>query len=152
MSDQIFRHAHRVSYAECTLGNHVYYARYFDLLETARGEFFRAIGVPLLELQSRDTVFPVIEVRANFKSPARYDDLLSVELRIQTLEKVRLTFDCRILQPDGRLVLEATTQHVCATLAEKPKRLPEDLRAVLRPYCLASKDAGPGTPELAVAS
>ncbi|MBI3414489.1 MAG: acyl-CoA thioesterase [Verrucomicrobia bacterium] len=148
MSDRIFRHTHRVSYAECTLGNHIYYARYFDLLETARGEFFRAAGLPLLELQGRDTVFPVIEVRARFKSPARYDDLLQIELRILALEKIRLTFGCRILQQDGRLVLEATTEHVCATLAEKPKRLPEDLKTALRPYCCEREDASSMTPDV----
>ena len=36
-----FRHPHRVSYAECTVGNHVYHSRYLDWLEAARGEFIR---------------------------------------------------------------------------------------------------------------
>ena len=137
MSKLIFRHAHRVTYAECTLGNHIYYARYFELLEEARGELFRAIGVPLFELQNRDTVFPVIEAQARFKLPARYDELLSIELNILALEKVRLTFGCRILRQDGRLVLDATTEHVCASLSEKPKRIPEDLQTALQPYLLA---------------
>jgi hypothetical protein len=36
MGDQTFRHTHRVTYAECTVGNHIYYARYLDLLEAAK--------------------------------------------------------------------------------------------------------------------
>ena len=32
----VFLHRHRVTYAECTVGNHVYYSRYLDLLESAR--------------------------------------------------------------------------------------------------------------------
>jgi len=43
-----FRHIYRVVYADCTLGNHIYYSRYLDILEAARGEFFRHLGVPLL--------------------------------------------------------------------------------------------------------
>jgi len=58
MSHQIFTHTHRVTYAECTIGNHVYYARYLDLLETARGEFFRALGMTFQQLHDNGTVFP----------------------------------------------------------------------------------------------
>jgi len=29
----MFVHTHRVTYAECTVGNHIYHARYLDLLE-----------------------------------------------------------------------------------------------------------------------
>ena len=57
MSAPVFRHTHRVSYAECTLGNHVYYSRYLDLLEAARGDFFRQLGSPLLHWQERDVIF-----------------------------------------------------------------------------------------------
>ena len=80
MSGNVFRHAHRVTYAECTVGNHVYYARYLDFLEEARGEFFRSLGVPLRGLQEADTAFPAVESRLQYKSPARYDDVLRIEL------------------------------------------------------------------------
>src|SRR5258708_5015494 len=75
-----FHYAHRVTYAECTIGDHVYYARYLDLLEAARGEFFRSLGATFLQWQERDTIFPVLECRLRYRSPARYDDLLSIEV------------------------------------------------------------------------
>lgn len=40
MSHQVFVWNRRVTYADCTVGNHVYYSRYPDFLEEARGEFF----------------------------------------------------------------------------------------------------------------
>lgn len=55
----IFQYTHRVSYADCTVGNHIYYGRYLNLLEIARGEFFRHLGITLLQLQAQDTIFPV---------------------------------------------------------------------------------------------
>lgn len=55
-----FVHVHRVTYAECTLGNHVYHSRYLDILEAARGEFFRALGHPLLAWQERGVLFPIL--------------------------------------------------------------------------------------------
>ncbi|HHY85154.1 MAG TPA: acyl-CoA thioesterase [Verrucomicrobia bacterium] len=135
----VFLHRHRVTYAECTVGNHVYYSRYLDLLEAARGEFFRHIGAPLAELQQQDLIFPVIECRLRYRAPARYDDLLAIELWIAGMQGVRLTFAYRITNAENRLPLvEAETVHVCATCQEKPCRLPGDLAAKLQPYLRAS--------------
>src|SRR6185295_2058005 len=131
MPDEPFRYIHRVTYAECTLGNHIYYARYLDLLEAARGEFFRQIGTPLLQLQERDTIFPVVECHLRYKSPARYDEVLTIELWPSLVQGVRLNFGCRILKDDKAVVLEGETFHVCTGLNEKPKRIPADLAARL---------------------
>ena len=134
VSQTVFRHTHRVTYAECTVGNHVYYGRYLDLLEAARGKFFRQLGHPLAQLQEADTIFPVIEARLRYKAAARYDDVLVIEIVVAEISKVRLTFACRILHESGRLLVEATTVHVCASTADRPKRLPDDLCAALAPY------------------
>ena len=75
-----FRYSHRVTYAECTIGDHIYHSRYLDLLEAARGEFMRSLGETVLALQEADYIFPVIEARLRYKYPARYDDLLAIEV------------------------------------------------------------------------
>jgi acyl-CoA thioester hydrolase len=124
---EIFIHHHRVTYAECTVGNHIYHARYLDLLEAARGEFLRSLGRTVLELQAGDYIFPVIEARLRYKSPARYDDLLAIEVRPTLVERVRLNFSHRVLNQDGKLILEAETFHACTSREEKPKRLPSEL-------------------------
>lgn len=134
MSANPFRHQHRVVYADCTLGNHVYYGRYLDLLEAARGEFIRHCGVTLLAWQERGFMFPVVEAHLRYRALARYDDVLQVEVWVTAAEKVRLNFGYRITSQTGDLVLEGETLHVCMTLAEKMKRLPEELVAALQPH------------------
>ncbi|MDR3457007.1 MAG: acyl-CoA thioesterase [Verrucomicrobiae bacterium] len=128
-----FRHFHRVSYAECTVGDHIYHSRYLDLLEAARGEFMRAAGATVRQWQEQDCIFPVIEARLRYKFPARYDDLLTIEVWPTLLERVRLNFGHRVLNQSGKLILEAETFHACTTRAEKPRRLPEELAASLAP-------------------
>jgi acyl-CoA thioester hydrolase len=127
----VFSHTHRVSYGDCTVGNHIYYSRYLDLLEEARGEFFRSLGTPLLRWQEQGQIFPVIECNLRYRSPARYDDLLQIKVWPALVDRVRLKFGYRILKQTGQLVLEAETSHVCTGLDEKPKRLPEELRGAL---------------------
>jgi acyl-CoA thioester hydrolase len=133
-----FRYPHRVTYAECTIGDHIYHSRYLDLLEAARGEFMRSLGRPVLELQNADCIFPVIEARLCYKTPARYDDLLTIEVWVTAIEKVRLNFGHRVLNQDGKLILEAETFHVCTSREEKPKRLLEELVEKLKPFLNAA--------------
>src|SRR5580704_2819164 len=102
-----FRYRHRVTYAECTIGDHIYHSRYLDLLEAARGEFMRSLGQSVLSLQDAAFIFPVIEARLHYKYPARYDDSLTIEVWMTRVERVRLNFGHRILNQDGRLILEA---------------------------------------------
>jgi len=122
-----FRHMHRVTYAECTVGNHIYHARYLNLLEAARGEFMRSLGSTVLEWQERDTIFPIIECRLCYKLPARYDDLLTIEVWPTLMKGVRLNFAHRVTNQDRKLVLEAETFHACTGLNDKPKRVPKEL-------------------------
>src|SRR6185503_3626606 len=101
MPENVFIHPHRVTYAECTMGNHVYYARYLDRLEAARGEFFRSLGISLQSLYDRDTAFPVIECRLKYTSPARYADLLGVDLWLSECEGARAVFEYRVVNQSG---------------------------------------------------
>ena len=119
-----FCYQHRVTYAECTIGDHIYHSRYLDLLEAARGEMMRSLGEPVLTLQDADYIFPVIEARLHYKYPARYDDLLAIHVWITRVQGARLNFGHRILNQDGKLILEAETFHCCTSRDEKPRRLP----------------------------
>lgn len=128
----MYIYTHRVTYAECTVGNHIYHSRYLDLLEAARGEFLRSLGTTVLHWQNHDAIFPVVEAQLRYKYPARYDDLLSIEVRPTLVEKIRVNFGHRILNQNGKLILEAETFHVCTGRDEKPKRVPEELAEKFR--------------------
>jgi hypothetical protein len=52
-------------------------SRYLDLLDRARGEFFRHIGKPLAVLQREGTGFPVLECHLNQRTRRQlWEDLL----------------------------------------------------------------------------
>src|SRR4051812_22875610 len=134
MTPNAFRHTTRVTYSQCTVGNHIYYARYLDILEAARGEFFRELGMPLGVLQEQDTIFPVIGVEISYKAAARYDDVLTTEIWVTECGGVRLNFGSKISKADGTLILEGLTRHVCTSREDKPKRVPRELAEKLAAY------------------
>lgn len=134
MSQKSFAHQRRVTYADCTVGNHIYYGRYLEIIESARGELFRAAGATFIQLQQSGSIFPVVEAHLRYKAPARYDDTLNIEIWLTAAERVRLNFAYRITNQNDTLILEGETLHVCTSLEEKLKRLPEELVATLSPY------------------
>ena len=129
-----YPHIHRVTYAECTVGNHIYYGRYLNLLEEARGEFFRSIGCAFQALHENGSIFPVIEWHVRYSGAARYDDVLAIEVSVLEARGARLNFGYRILNQGGALILEAKTSHACTTPEDRPKRLPAELATALHPY------------------
>ena len=139
MAGSVFRHTHRVVYAECTIGNHVYYSRYLDMLEEARGEFWRQLGCSARQWQEAGTAFPVIGVEISYQGPARYDDLLTIELWVAEMRGVRLTVGFRILNAGGALLAEGVTRHICASTEGKPKRLPKEFMEALQPFTPSSE-------------
>ena len=139
---ETFHCTHRVTYAECTIGDHIYHSRYLDLLEAARGEFLRSLGTTVLELQEKDFIFPVIEARLHYKFPARYDDLLTIAVRPTLVERVRLNFGHRITNQNGKLILVAETFHACTRRDDTPTRLPAALTEKMKPYLEAATAEG----------
>ncbi|MBU6399945.1 MAG: acyl-CoA thioesterase [Verrucomicrobia bacterium] len=148
MPPRLFQCAHRVQYADCTLGNHVYHARYLEWLDEARGAFFRCIGAPLAELQETGTLFVLVNYQLRYRAPARYDDLLTIQVRPAALTRVRLVLDYRLHSAAGAILLEATATYACTRLDGKPSRVPPTLALALGPW-LAPEGAGPagGQPE-----
>jgi len=130
-----FVHRHRVTYSECTIGNHVYYARYWDWLEAARGEWFRALGCAFAKLQEEGFLFPVIEARIRYRNPARYDEIIRIELWAAEPRRSFLEVESvGIREPEETPIFTAWTRHLCAGLDNRPRRLPEKLATALRPY------------------
>jgi acyl-CoA thioester hydrolase len=136
-SEQIFHYRHRVIYAECTVGNHIYHSRYLDILEAARGEFLRSIGHPVERLQNDGFIFPVLELTVRYQRPARYDDWLDVRVKLIQLEGVRLGVHHAVCSDAGQLLVEAETRHVCTSPDEKVRRMPRALVEALKPWLAA---------------
>lgn len=130
----IFRHSLRVTYADCTVGNHVYYARYFDFLETARGEFFRSLGFTFQGLEDEGLAFPVIHCEGDFKRAARYDHEIQIHLWLRSVERIRLDFAYRIVSDQEQVLFEGLTRHACTDLKNKAFRIPSNLIEKLIPY------------------
>ena len=134
MQFKIYTHLHRVTYADCSNGNHVYYGRYSYFLEEARGEFFRYLGITFNDYHKNGYLFPVSEFQLKYFAPAEYDDELIIECNITKFHGARLGFGYRIKKNSSLIVVEGETLHGCTDLNNNVRRLPPNLKNCLKLY------------------
>jgi acyl-CoA thioester hydrolase len=114
----------RVIYGDTDQMGVVYYANYLRFFEAGRNEFIRAKGMRYRDIEGEHGLrLPVVEAGVQYRLPARYDDLLSVETSLVETRKVSLRFGYRLLR-DGELLATGHTVHACIDLTGKVQRMP----------------------------
>lgn len=120
----------RVRYQETDNMGVVYYGNYFTWFEVARTEYFRALGLIYRELEARGLYLMVALTSCRYKSPAKYDDIVTVKSSIPEIKNSSLKFEYK-LSVAGRLVATGDSVHVFTNRSGHPIRMPEDVRKSL---------------------
>jgi acyl-CoA thioester hydrolase len=122
----------RVRYAETDAMGVAHHASFFVWFEVGRTEYTRAAGLPYREVEDDGVRLVVIEAHAEFKRPARYDDMVVVRTTVGEVSKATLTFRYEVrLQSDDTLLVSGHTVHAATDLAGRVQRVPERVRTVL---------------------
>jgi acyl-CoA thioester hydrolase len=127
-----FRYYLRVRYAECDAQKVVFNARYADYVDLAATEFLRAIGFGA-EIISGALDYQVVKQTIEWKSPARFDQVLAIAVETVKLGHTSFTLGhtFRIADED-RVIAAAETVYVNVnpeTLVKEP--LPAEFRIAL---------------------
>lgn len=121
----------RVYYEDTDLAGIVYYANYLKFIERARTEWVRGLGIDQGRLRDETgIVFAVRRVEADYLSPARFDDVLTVETRVVSVTGARIVLGQDVLREGVRLFASVVTL-VALAADGRPARLPEVLRGRL---------------------
>jgi acyl-CoA thioester hydrolase len=122
----------RVIYGDTDQMGVVYYANYLRYFEAARNEFIRSKGLRYRDFEAEHRLLlPVAEAHVAYKTPARYDDLLTVEIALAEARRASARFDYRVVREDGTLLATGHTVHACVDLEGRVRRLPAALLAAL---------------------
>ena len=127
----------RVRFAETDQMRIAHHGAYVVWLETARVEWLRERGLRYRDLDAQGVSLPVAELRLQYRAPARFDDLLEIEVTPLEARSRRLRFGYRVMRrgEDGEQVLlaRAETLHVPTDPSGRAVRLPQPwLGAVAR--------------------
>jgi acyl-CoA thioester hydrolase len=123
----------RVRYAETDQMGVAWHGNYFAWFEVGRTDLLRAHGMSYSELEEQDLYLPVIEARAAYGRPARYDDAIEVHTRVASHSGARVAFEYQVrLDVDQAPLATGFTAHAAVDGRGKPRRLPPELRRLLQ--------------------
>ena len=121
----------RVRYQETDQMGVVYYANYLVWFEVARTEFFRAAGLDYRELEENEKVYlPVVEASCRYRSPIKYDDVVSVTVRLSSVKNARINFEYK-LSSRSRLCATGETKHTFVNSKGVPVPIPPEVKKIL---------------------
>jgi len=120
---------YRVPYADTDQMGVVYYGNYLAIFERGRNELMRACGYTYRECEAEGFMLPVIHSEVDYKSPARYDDVLEITTFVQKQVGVRLEIACEVRRKgEDRLLASGFTRHcIVSTKDFKPTPPPKRL-------------------------
>ena len=126
-----FHHKLRVRFAETDLQGIVFNGNYLTYYDVAWTEYFREIGFEWKDIVATGADTVLARTTIEFKSPARFDEVLEVYTRVSKIGNTSMTFDFEIY-PEGeeRLIGASSSLYVCIDpKALKPVRVPDELRS-----------------------
>ena len=140
----VFHWPARVYWEDTDAGGIVYYANYLKFFERARTEWLRHLEVSQSALAAETgLLFVVAEASLRYRSPARLDDTLDLQLRLTQLGSASITVQQQAWRPAAgetaaQLLVEGEVRVGCvranADGIMQPGRLPAPLRQRLTPW------------------
>ena len=100
---------YRVRYADVDQMGYMYYGNYAKLFEIGRVEALRNLGVRYKDLEENGIWMPVYENYSKYIKPAKYDDLLDIDCRLEEIPGTRIVFYTDIKDEAGVLLHQGKT-------------------------------------------
>lgn len=126
----------RVYYADTDFSGVVYHARYLEFFERGRSDYLRLAGVHHTELHEgkhgERIVWVVRRMEIDFRSPARMDDILTIDTRTEDISGARIVM-AQQLKRGAEVLVEAKVQAAIIGENGRPKRFPKEWIAAFIP-------------------
>jgi 4-hydroxybenzoyl-CoA thioesterase/acyl-CoA thioester hydrolase len=130
-----FRTRRRVEFVDTDMGGIVHFSRFFVFMETAEHLWLESLGTSVATVEDgRSIGWPRVRATCEYKSPARFGDVLDIAVRVERLGRSSVTyafaFTC-----DGREIAHGSMVAVCCELTPgrevRPIPIPEHLARAL---------------------
>lgn len=124
----------RVYYADTDHGGGVYYSNYLKWFEIGRTEILRQSGFDYNDFEKHGIIAPVVEVKCNYKQPAKYNDIILIKTTIENIGNSSIKFNYKIIRKrDNEVLAEGYTVNVFVNKkTSKSTRIPDNLRNALQ--------------------
>ena len=119
-----------VRYAETDMMGIVHHASYLPWLEIARGNLLKERGISYAMLEESGILLPVVEIKMNYRRPATYDDIVTINsiIKERPFAKIRVEYE---LQKDDRIIANGYSIHAFMNQSGHPIKAPRFIKETL---------------------
>lgn len=118
----------RIYYDDTDAGGVVYYANYLKFVERARTEYLRALGFENSKIRHDFGIIIVVKsVEADYLSPARLDDVLTIQTRLLTVKNTSFVMEQKAIKNEA-CIFKMTIVLVCVNEEGRPTKMPDVLK------------------------
>ena len=115
----------RVRYAETDRMGLLHHANYLVYFEQARTELLRSLGSNYKDLEDQGFLLVLTKVEVKYRSPAYYDDVLTIRTTVTRTTPVRLEHKYEVFNEAGKLLAEGATTLACIDKEGKIQAMPD---------------------------
>ena len=129
-----FSHELRVRYAECDPQGVVFNAHYLAYFDASVTELWRAAFGGYRVMMDRGVDLVVAEAQLRFRTPARFDDVLTLCVSVTRLGNTAITTEIDVCRGE-ELLVATRLRHVCVSAQTWQKvAIPDWIRSGLQPF------------------
>lgn len=116
----------RVRYCETDAMGFLHHSQFFNYFEQGRTELLRAQGGCYRDIEEAGLFLVVVRLQCNYHFPARYDDVLTLLTKVQSISAVKIEHQYQLFCED-RLLASANSTLACVDRDGKVQRLPQSI-------------------------
>jgi len=136
---QTYQTTRRVEFRDTDAAGIVHFSAFVVFMEQAEHEFLRSLDLSVHHpLEQGAMSWPRVSVHCDFRSPAKFEDLLRVAVQVERIGTRSVTYRYAFEHQDGRPVADGTITAVCCHVdhGRPPKSIdiPDWFKAKLGPF------------------
>ena len=119
-----------VRYAETDMMGIAHHASYLPWLEIARGNLLKERGISYAKLEESGIMLPVVEIKMNYRRPATYDDIVTINSVIKERPFAKIQIDYE-LQKEDQIIADGYSVHAFINQSGQPIKAPRIIKETL---------------------
>ena len=128
-----FRVNRVVEFGDTDMAGIVHFANFLRFMEAAEHAYLRACGLSVVTTwQGQKITFPRVSVACDYIRPARFEDELTTEVRVDRIGRTSITYRFVVTRAGDELARGQITAVLCRVRDDhslEPFAFPEELRA-----------------------
>ena len=134
------RTTRRVEFCETDMAGIVHFSNFYKWMEQAEHEFFRSLGLTIVNHQADGSVigWPRVSAQCRFESPARYEDVLDVLITVQRIGVKSLSYEV-VFSCGERVIARGSMKTVSCVMRPgeglTSVEIPQEYLSKIEEYC-----------------